>query len=71
MDLRNELEAARRTLDREKIRGSELESKLGSLEQDLKFKMQVLETELQEERKRNKFDFASIDRELKMEYEKR
>lgn len=70
-DLRNELEAARRTLDREKIRGSELESKLGSLEQDLKFKMQVLETELQEERKRNKFDFASIDRELKMEYEKR
>ena len=65
------MEAARRTLDREKIRGSELESKLGSLEQDLKFKMQVLETELQEERKRNKFDFASIDRELKMEYEKR
>ena len=65
------MEAARRTLDREKIRGSELESKLGSLEQDMKFKMQVLETELQEERKRNKFDFASIDRELKMEYEKR
>jgi len=70
-DLKNELEVARRNLDREKIRGSELESKLGSLEQDLKFKTQVLETELQEERKRNKFDFAAIDRELKSEYEKR
>jgi len=70
-DLKNELEVARRNLDREKIRGSELEAKLGSLEHDLKFKTQVLETELQEERKRNKFDFAAIDRELKSEYEKR
>jgi len=70
-DLRNELEAGRRNLDREKIRGSELESKLGSLEQDMKFKLQLLETELHEERKRNKFDFAAIDRELKSEYEKR
>ena len=37
-DLKNELEVARRNLDREKIRGSELEAKLGSLEHDLKFK---------------------------------
>jgi len=70
-DLKNELEAARRALDREKIRGSELEAKVGSLEQDMKFKLQVLETELEEERKRNKFDFASIDRELRSEYESR
>ena len=44
---------------------------MGSLEQDMKFKLQVLETELEEERKRNKFDFAAIDRELKSEYESR
>lgn len=41
------------------------------MEQDMKFKIQVLETELQEERKSKQFDFASIDRELKSEYEKR
>ena len=69
--MRNEHEAARRNLDREKIRGSELEAKLGSLEQDMKFKMQVVTSELEEERKRNKFDFAAIDRELKTEYESR
>ena len=69
--MKNKHESARRALDREKIRGSELEAKLGSLEQDMKFKMQVVATELEEERKRNKFDFAAIDRELKTEYESR
>jgi len=70
-DLKKELETARKALDREKIRGSELEAKVGSLEQDLKFKLQLLETELEEERKRSKFDFAAIDKELKSEYENR
>ena len=37
----------------------------------MKFKMQVVTSELEEERKRNKFDFAAIDRELKTEYESR
>jgi len=70
-DLKKELDSSKRLLDGERLRRSELEGKLKSMEQDMKFKMQVLETELQEERKSKQFDFASIDRELKSEYEKR
>jgi len=65
------LDSSKRLLDGERLRRSEIEGKLKSMEQDMKFKMQVLETELQEERKSKQFDFASIDRELKSEYEKR
>ena len=33
------------------------------------FQIQVLETELEEERKRNKIDLSALDRELKSDYE--
>ena len=40
-DLHSELEAMRKALDRERIRGGELEAKLASLDQDMAFQLQV------------------------------
>ena len=40
-DLQSELEAMRKALDRERIRGGELEAKLASLDQDMAFQLQV------------------------------
>ena len=39
------------------------------MEKDMGFQIQVLETELEEERKRNKIDLSALDRELKSDYE--
>ena len=62
---------SRRNYDKEKMKNAELENQLGSLDKDLQFKIQLLETELNEEKKRNKIDFNAIDRELKSDYENR
>ena len=43
-DLHSELEAMRKALDRERIRGGELEAKLASLDQDMAFQLQVSAT---------------------------
>jgi len=70
-DLKKELDMSRRNYDKEKMKNAELENQLGSLDKDLQFKIQLLETELNEEKKRNKIDFNAIDRELKSDYENR
>jgi len=70
-DLHSELEAMRKALDRERIRGGELEAKLASLDQDMAFQLQLKNTELEEERKRHHVDFSAIDTQMKSEYEKR
>jgi len=68
---RLEMDTARKGLDREKMRSGELEAKLRSLDQELGFKIQVMEKELAEERKKNTFDISAIDLKLKGEYEAR
>jgi len=70
-DLHSELEAMKKALDRERIRGGELEAKLASLDQDMAFQLQLKNTELEEERKRNHVDLSAIDTQMKSEYEKR
>jgi len=70
-DLKKELDSSRRNYDKEKMKNAELENQIATLDKDLKFKIQLLETELKEEKKRNKIDFNAIDRELKSDYENR
>ena len=41
------------------------------MEKDMSFQIQLLQTELEEERKRNKVDLSALDRELKSDYEAR
>ena len=45
--------------------------KVSSMEKDKGFQIQLLQTELEEERKRNKIDLSALDRELKSDYEAR
>jgi len=70
-DLKKELDSSRKNYDKEKMKNAELENQIATLDKDLKFKIQLLETELKEEKKRNKIDFNAIDRELKSDYENR
>ena len=70
-DLKKEFEESRRNYDNEKMRNAELENQLGALEKEMKFKIQLLETEIQEERSKNKFDFHAIERKLQNDYENR
>ena len=69
--MKKELDGAKKNYDKEKIKNADLESQLAGLDQDMKFKIQLLETELSEERKRNKIDFSAIDKQLKSDYEDR
>ncbi|XP_023342853.1 lamin Dm0 isoform X2 [Eurytemora carolleeae] len=68
---RIEVESARKSLDKEKIRNGELEARLRAYEQEMTFKVQVIERELAEEKKRGRIDISSIDTKLKGEYEAR
>jgi len=70
-DLQKELEHIKKSLDREKMKNAELEGKVGSMEKNMGFQMQLLQTELEEERKRNKVDLSALDKELKSDYESR
>ena len=45
--------------------------KLITIEKELRFRISILERELEDERNRKKVDFDDIDESLKMEYEKR
>jgi len=56
---------------KKKMKNADLKNQLSGLDQDMKFKIQILETELSEERKRNKIDFNAIDQKLKSDYESR
>lgn len=46
--LRNKLSEAKRSLDEEQLKNADLQNHCERLEEDLKFKMQLLEKELQE-----------------------
>ena len=69
--MKKELDGARKNYDKEKMKNADLKNQLAGLDQDMKFKIQILETELSEERKRNKIDFNAIDQKLKSDYESR
>ena len=70
-DLKKEFEESRRNYDKEKMKNAELENQLGALDKEMKFKIQLLETEIQEERSKNKIDFNAIERKLQNDYENR
>ena len=67
--LRSELEKANRSRDQERIRASELDTKLRSVEQELMNRITILETELANEKGRSKVDVSQVDSRLKGEYE--
>ena len=69
--LKSELDKAQHGQNQEKIKSAELEIKLKSLEQELRNKIAIFETELKNERGRAKIDMTSVDMRLKGEYEKR
>ena len=69
--LRSELEKANHGQNQEKMRCSELEIKLRSLEQELRNRITILETELTNERGRSRVDVSTVDTRLKGEYEAR
>jgi len=69
--LRSELEKANHGQNQEKMRCSELEIKLRSLEQELRNRIAILETELTNERGRSRVDVSTVDTRLKGEYEAR
>ena len=69
--LRAELEKANHGQNQEKLRSAELEIKLRSLEQELRNRISILETELVNERGRSKVDVSTVDTQLKGEYEAR
>ena len=69
--LKSELDKAQHGQNQEKIKSAELEIKLKSLEQELRNKIAIFETELKNERGRAKIDMTSVDNRLKGEYEKR
>ena len=69
--LKSALQDARDGLEKEKKISSELDANLDVIEKELKFRVQVLEGQLDEERKRSKLDFSTIDFKLKSEYETR
>ena len=71
VDMKKELDGARKNYDKEKMKNADLQNQLAGLDQDMKFKIQILEAELSEERKRNKIDFNAIDQKMKSDYESR
>jgi len=70
-DLKKEFEDSRRNYDKEKMRNADLENQLGALDKEMKFKIQLLESEIQEEKNKNKIDFNAIERKLQNDYENR
>ena len=69
--LRAELEKAIQGQNQEKMRSSELDIKLRSLEQELRNRIAILEAELVNERGRSNIDVSTVDTRLKGEYEAR
>ena len=69
--MKKDLDGVRKNYDKEKMKNADLQNQLAGLDQDMKFKIQMLETELNEEKKRNKIDFNAIDQKMKSDYESR
>ena len=67
--LRSELDKANRSRDQERMRASDLDTKLRAVEQELMNRITILETELANEKGRSKVDMSHVDSRLKGEYE--
>ncbi len=69
--LRKKLAEAKRALDDEQLKKADLENQLARLDEDLKFKMQVLEKELTEVKTRKEVEIHEMDGKLQEQYEDR
>ena len=69
--LREKLAEAKRALDEEQLKSADLDNTCARLEEDLKFKMQLLEKELQEVKQRKEIEITEMDGKLQEEYEDR
>ena len=69
--LRDKLAEAKRSLDDEQLRSADLENTCARLEEDLKFKLQLLEKELSEVKQRKEVEITEMDGKLQEEYEDR
>merc|ERR1719210_1536944 len=70
-NLRARLGDAKSALDKEHLRSADLENKCQQLEEELKFKMSLLEKELVEVRHQKEVEISKIDGKLHDEYEDR
>merc|ERR1711963_1341766 len=69
--LREKLAEAKRALDEEQLKSADLENTCARLEEDLKFKLQLLEKELSEVKQREEIEITEMDGKLQEEYEDR
>ena len=69
--LREKLAEAKRSLDEEQLKSADLDNTCARLEEDLKFKMQLLEKELMEVKQRKEVEITEMDGKLQEEYEDR
>eukprot|EP00096_Caligus_rogercresseyi_P015176 TRINITY_DN761_c0_g1_i12.p1 TRINITY_DN761_c0_g1~~TRINITY_DN761_c0_g1_i12.p1 ORF type:complete len:675 (+),score=193.11 TRINITY_DN761_c0_g1_i12:203-2227(+) len=69
--LRERLAEAKRLLDEEQLKKANLENQCSRLEEDLKFKLQLLEKELMEVKTRKEIEITEMDSKLQDEYEDR
>jgi len=69
--LKEKLADAKRVLDEEQLRNADLENTCARLEEDLKFKLQLLEKELTEVKYRKEVEITEMDGKLQEEYEDR
>ena len=70
-NLREKLAEAKRALDEEQLKSADLENTCARLEEDLKFKLQILEKELTEVKHRKEVEITEMDGKLQEEYEDR
>merc|ERR1712008_287498 len=69
--LREKLVEAKRTLDEEQLKSADLENTCARLDEDLKFKMQLLEKQLMEVKNRKEIEITERDGQLQKKYEDR
>ena len=69
--LRDKLAEEKRKLDEEQLRSADLENKCKRLEDDLNFKLQLMEKELTEVKTRKEVEINEMDGKLQEEYENR
>jgi len=70
-NLREKLVEAKRNLDEEQLKSADLENTCARLDEDLKFKMQLLEKQLMEVKNRKEIEITERDGQLQEEYEDR
>merc|ERR1712241_514127 len=71
LNLREKQAEAKRNLDEESLKSADLENTCARLDEDLKFKMQLLEKQLQEVKNRKEIEITERDGQLQEEYEDR